>query len=408
MSESAGLTRALRHRPFLWLFVGQAVSQFGSSLHRLAMAWWVLTTTGSGLAMGTVMICSVVPMVPFLFIGGALVDRFDRVRIMLVSDVVRGLLSTLVAVLMATDRLELWHLYVVSVAFGTFDALFGPAVMAVIATAVPPQDRTSANSLRALSNQLSSVFGPMIAAAVIAVGETSVAFAVDAASYFISALALWPLLRLKLTPKRADADQATLLADIRDGLAYVRREPWLWISMVVFFFINAAGLPPYAIGIPYVVTQVQQQSATVFGIIEALAAAGAIVAAIWLGRRQHLSRRGWLIYGTVIASGVFGLALGLPISIYGIGGLVVLGSFVNTVMVLVWVSLMQDRVPAEQFGRVAGIDQASAVITAPLGFAAFGWALDQTDAIVVFVIAGGITALSGVVALMCPALREID
>lgn len=271
MSDSVGLTRALKYPPFRWLFIGQTVSQFGSSLHRLALAWWVLTTTGSGLAMGTVMICSVVPMVPMLFIGGALVDRFDRVRIMLVSDVVRGLLSTLVAVLMATDRLELWHLYLVSVAFGTFDALFGPAVLAVIATAVPAKDRTSANSLRALSIQLSSVLGPMIAAAVIAMGESSLAFAVDAASFFLSALALWPLLRLKLTPERANADQ-TLLVDIREGLVYVRRQRWLWISMIAFFFVNAAGYPLFAIGIPYVVLQVQHQSATVFATIEALAA----------------------------------------------------------------------------------------------------------------------------------------
>lgn len=78
------------------------------------------------------------------------------------------------------------------------------------------------------------------------------------------------------------------------------------------------------------------------------------------------------------------------------------------VMNLVWVSLMQDRVPAEQFGRVAGIDQATAVIALPLGIAMFGWALDRMDTIVVFVIAGSIVVLSGVVALMSPALREID
>lgn len=406
MSGTAGLTRALKHRAFLALFVGQSVSLLGSSLHRVALAWWVMSTTSSGLAMGTVMICSIVPSVPFLFIGGALVDRFDRVRIMLVSDAVRGLLSALIAVLMATDQLELWHLYVTAVAFGTFDAFFSPAVMAVIATSVPPEDRTSANALRAMSSQLATVFGPMLAAAVIAIGESQLAFTIDAASYFISALALWPLLRLKLTPERSD--DATLLGDIRDGLVFMRSQPWLWITVLVFFVINAAELPLYLIGVPYLLTQVHHEGATVFGTIEALAAGASIIAAIWLGRRQQLSRRGWMIYGSVLVASASAAAMALPISIYGIGGLVMLGNFANSVLVLAWIGVMQDRVPAEQFGRVSAIDQASAIITMPIGLAIFGWALDKMDASLVFALGGGIAAVFGVIALMFREIRELD
>ena len=85
------LFSALKHRGFALLWSGQAISHLGDSLYRVALAWWVLEKTGSAAAMGTVLVFSMAPMLIFLLLGGVAVDRFPRIRLMLGSDLLRGL-----------------------------------------------------------------------------------------------------------------------------------------------------------------------------------------------------------------------------------------------------------------------------------------------------------------------------
>src|SRR5215216_6072299 len=100
-SQSMNVLRSLRHRPFALLWSGQTISRLGDSLYRIALAWWVLEKTGSATAMGTVLICSFAPMLLFLLLGGVAVDRFPRVRVMLASDLLRGLVALTMALLAA-------------------------------------------------------------------------------------------------------------------------------------------------------------------------------------------------------------------------------------------------------------------------------------------------------------------
>ncbi len=82
--------RSLKHRPFAFLWSGQTTSRLGNNLYRIALAWWVLEKTGSAAAMGTVLIFSSVPMLVFLLIGGVVTDRFPRLRVMLIADMLSG------------------------------------------------------------------------------------------------------------------------------------------------------------------------------------------------------------------------------------------------------------------------------------------------------------------------------
>src|SRR6266487_1272046 len=118
------LFQSLKHRWFALLWSGQTISRLGDSLYRVALAWWVLEQTGSATAMGTVLICSFTPMLIFLLIGGVAVDRFPRVRVMLASDLLRGLVASSVALLAFSQLLEIWHIYVASIVFGFVDAFF--------------------------------------------------------------------------------------------------------------------------------------------------------------------------------------------------------------------------------------------------------------------------------------------
>src|SRR5260370_42446977 len=106
------LFQSLKHRSFALLWSGQALSRLGDNVYRVALAWWVLEKTGSATVMGTVFVLSYAPMLIFALIGGIIVDRFSRVSVMLVADVLRGLVLVAVSILAFEQRLELWHVFV--------------------------------------------------------------------------------------------------------------------------------------------------------------------------------------------------------------------------------------------------------------------------------------------------------
>src|SRR5690349_11998832 len=122
---------SLKYRPFALLWTGQAISRLGDALYRIALAWWVVQKTGSAEVMGAVLIASFVPMLIFLLIGGVAADRVPRVRLMVISDLLRGLLVIGVAALAASDLLEVWHIIALSILFGFISAFFQPAYAAL-------------------------------------------------------------------------------------------------------------------------------------------------------------------------------------------------------------------------------------------------------------------------------------
>src|SRR5215216_4052576 len=198
--------RSLKHRPFALLWTGQTISRLGDSLYRIALSWWVLEKTGSAVAMGTVLILSQIPLLLFLLIGGVVVDRLPRIRIMFASDVLSGLVITFVALFSWLNLLEIWHIYVASILFGFVEAFFFPAYQAVVPEITPSELLTSANSLNGLSQRVTGIVGPALGAALVAVGGTSLTFGLDALSFFISAICVFPLIRLNLGSNSKKAD----------------------------------------------------------------------------------------------------------------------------------------------------------------------------------------------------------
>ena len=145
------LLRSLRDRSFAFLWAGQTISVFGDRLYDTALIWWVLQHTGSGEAMAWLAIVTMIPTAVFMLIGGVVVDRLPRARIMLISDLVRAVLTAMLTVLVATDRLEIDIVYGFALVFGFVDAFFQPAFHALVPQIVPSENLTSANSLSSLS-----------------------------------------------------------------------------------------------------------------------------------------------------------------------------------------------------------------------------------------------------------------
>jgi MFS family permease len=401
------LLRALKNRPFALLWSGQTISLLGDRIYQVALAWWVLEKTGSAVAMGTVFIFSTIPMLVFLLIGGVLVDRFPRLWLMLISDLARGLVICTVAVLAYSDRLAIWHVYLFSLIFGFVDAFFQPAFRAIVPEITPIGDLTSANSLTSLSHELAGIAGPAAGAAIVALGGTPLAFALDGCSFLASAACVLPILRLAASPKSEEASHS-IVGDLREGLATVITSPWLWVTILVAGISNIAYAGPMEVSLPFLIKDYRHAEVGVLGLFYSASAVGSVLATIWLGRLPKLRRRGWLLYGSWALIGIMVVMIGLPIPIPGI----LLASAVigacNATLTLTWVNSLQEMVPRHLLGRVTSVDYMGSYVFLPVGFAFGGWAAERFGAPQVFIIGGVLQTIFVLLGLLHPRVRAVD
>jgi DHA3 family tetracycline resistance protein-like MFS transporter len=403
------LFRSLAYRPFALLWAGQTISRIGDYLYQVALAWWVLEKTGSAAAMGTVMICSLAPMLVFLLIGGVAVDRLPRVQIMLSSDLARGAIVSAVALLATAGQLEVWHVLVASLLFGLVDAFFQPAYVALVPELTPRELLPSANSLTSISHHLGRVAGPLLGAAVVALGGTSGAFAFDAASFFVSAACLIPLLdRSAGQPRTPHTPNTSLLRDAREGIMTVLAMPVLWISIGAISLCNIALAAPYTVALPLLVKSHLNGGIHTLGLLYALFPVGYILGGAWLGRSSRIRRRGPTIYLALMAGGITLALFGLPVPLLAL----VLAALINGAALeiagLNWMNVLQEIVPSERLGRVASVDALGTQALIPLGFALGGWATDLAGPAVVFLAGGLLVVGFSALALAHPAVRRLD
>ena len=414
--------RSLKHRPFALLWTGQTVSRLGDNLYRIALAWWVLEKTGSATAMGTVLVLSQIPMLLFLLVGGVVVDRFPRVRIMFISDVLSGTVITFIAVFSWLELLEVWHIYLASIIFGLVEAFFFPAYQAVVPQITPSELWTSAISLNGFSQRVTGIVGPALGATLVAAGGTSMTFGLDALSFFISALCVLPILRGKFeqigvqettpenTLKRTTVKEALHqgIGDLRGGWNTIIKVPWIWIGILIFGFINMTEASPRAVALPFLIKDNLGADVELLGILGSASSLGFVLCTLWLGQYTRLHRRGLLGYFSVIMNGVVILLFGwtLPIPIL-IGGMFTLG-MCHATFTLIWNHTLQEMVPTEMLGRVYSLDAFGSFVLLPVGFGITGWATDLIGAPTVFLIGGFATIALAVSGLFHPAIRNLD
>lgn len=399
--------RSLTHPAFALLWSGQTISRLGDSLYAIALAWWVLEKTGSATAMGLVLICSTIPMLLVLLLGGVAVDRLPRVHLMLASDLLRGGVVGLIALLAFQQWLALWQLCAMSALFGVVRAFFYPAYTALIPDLVPTEMLPSANSLRSISLQVAQIIGPGIGAGVVALGGTSLAFALDAVSFVISAVCLAALPQREAVRPRA-SKQTGPLHDIGEGIRTVLHAPWLWITLAIASLSAIFLDGPAQTVLPLLVKQRFGTQVGLYALLTALSALGSIGAALWLGHFKRLRRRGLLTYGAWLVASLMLLVVGLPLSVSGVSlAFFVQGAALAT-LGLTWMNTLQEFVPADRLGRVASIDLLVSSGLVSIGYGLAGIAADRLGASLVFVLGGAISAFVIALALLHPAIRAVD
>lgn len=408
------LLRSLKHRPFALLWSGQTVSRLGDNLYHIALAWWVLEETGSSLAMGTVLVLAQIPMLLFLLVGGVVVDRLPRVRIMFVADLVSGVVVAFVSVLATMDVLEVWHVYIASVVFGLVQAFFFPAYAAVVPQITPPELLTSANSLNSLSQRVTGIVGPALGATLVALAGTPLTFALNALSFFVSAACVLPLLRTKLEKPLQQLETKAAgairrgIEDLKAGWRAVVAVPWIWISILTFGFFNITESSPRAVSLPFLINDNLGAGVELLGLLGSAASLGFAAGAIWLGQYPRLRHRGILAYGATVVMGATLLPFGLLMSTPALLAAMFIGGVCTSIFSLIWTQTLQEMVRPELLGRVFSMDALGSFVLLPIGYGLAGWATDIIGAPTVFMIGAIGSIILAALPLLHPAIRGLD
>jgi MFS family permease len=399
--------RALKQRTFLTLWLGQTLSRLGDYVYEIALAWWVLQKTASAQTMSLVLIFALTPSILFALLGGVVVDRFSRPRLMLVSDVLRGFVALSVALLAWADLLQVWQVFLASLLFGLLDAFFQPAYTALVPQLVPEADLTSANALTSLSLNLGRVAGPALGALLFTWLGPYWAFGLNSASFFVSSAFLLPLLFAHI-PAPERSEETHIWQDVRTGLAAVTSRPWLWITILIVAFTNITLAGPYSVAMPFLVSDFMHAGVNTLGLIYAFFPLGYVIGGLWLGRYARLPRRGLLFY-LGLALGAFVLALfGLPLPLWFLLAAALLNGIALEANQLSWTNLLQEKIPNEELGRVSSIDSLGSFVLLPVGLAVTGWATQTYGPSAVFLAGGLLTAIIALLALLVPAIRKLD
>src|SRR5262245_6992532 len=180
----------LGEREFRRLWLGRATSELGSSLVPVALAFAVVDLTDSASALGLVLATGFVSRIALLLLGGVVADRLPRQRVMLGADAARAVTQAVVAVLLFTDEARLWQLLVLFALYGAADAFFAPASTGLVPEVVTADRLQQANALLALTTSASAVVGPALSGLLVALLGSGTVFALDAATFAVSSLAL--------------------------------------------------------------------------------------------------------------------------------------------------------------------------------------------------------------------------
>lgn len=401
MSETS--TGPLRHRDFAWFWSGQTASIAGNGIFRIALPLEVLHLTGNPFDLALVLALDQFPLVLFVLVGGALVDRLSRRLIMLVSDIANGLATVGIGVLIATGHARLWQFLLLAVVSGVATAVYLPASSAIIPDILPAPLLTAGNSLMSLSQSLGQfLLGPLAGGVIVALAGTDWAFGLDGLSFLISAGCL---VMVRNVARGQPSEETSVIEEVLAGLRYSRSRRWLWWNMVAVGIANLAAYLPLFVVLPLLVKDVFKSGSLALGVVYAASGVGGALASMYLKRRGAPDRRipaMWLAMAVgSLSVCLLGAAPVLWVGVVFAGTLWAGVTYAN----IVWFSTIQERVPSELLGRIMSLDLLMSVAMGPLGFFLGGIGSNWFGARTTLIVGGAIALSTTVVAFVPGVLR---
>lgn len=361
-------------RGFLILWSSQSVSQLGSSITAFALTLWLYEKTGSSLSTAVLTICSYAPYVIMSIFAGALTDRFDKKKTMLGCDVFAAICTIIVFALFSTNRLMVWHLYVLNAVSGLMNTVQQPASEVALTLIIPHKYYQKTSGLRSLSRSLISILNPLIATALYSFAGLNGVIAVDIGSFIVAFAAL--LFFIKIPENNSDKRESVFhLA--KEGLAFLKENS---LIMTLILFMSGVNLVASAFDatLPGYVLPNPKGGLTVLGIVTSCSGIAMIIGSLTASVLPKPKDRVKVIYLTMLFSlGTENFLLAFsrePVLWY-------IGQIIGWVLVPIMDAnldvILRSNIPVELQGRVYACRNTLQFFTIPIGLFLGGFMVDH-------------------------------
>jgi MFS family permease len=300
----AFMLRALRHRNYRLFFSGQSISLIGTWMTRIATSWLVYRLTNSALLLGVVGFAGQIPAFVLAPFAGVIVDRWNRHRLLVATQVLALLQSLALAILALTGLINIWHIIILSILQGLINAFDMPARQAFVVEMVEKrEDLANAIALNSSMVNAARLLGPSIGGVIIAAVGEGWCFMLDAVSYLA---VIASLLAMKITPRMTrPTNDVKVLQQLREGWAYAFRFAPIRDVLLLLALVSLVGMP-YTILMPVFANEVLRGGPNTLGLLMAASGVGALIGAMFLAARKSVLGLGKYI---PLMAGTFGAGL---------------------------------------------------------------------------------------------------
>jgi MFS family permease len=385
------------------LVLAQLASSAGDLMVLAALPFAVLSIGGSMTQVGIALAAQAVVLAALLLFGGVGGDRLARRSVVIVADLCRFGSQGIVAVLLVSGSAEFWQLVAAQAVLGAGAAFFMPAMQGLISQAVRPERLQKANALRGMAVSIGSVAGPAIAVGVLAVAGPGWAFAVDAASFLLSAVLLAKV-RVPASaaaPHRAGSGRHDLAAGWRE----FRRTTWVWVIVTEFAILNSLVFAPFFVFGPTVSADSLGGPAAWAAILAALGAGevlGAVIAMAWNPSRPLLAAT---LTITLWAVPLLLLATLAPVGLIAAGAAAAGASL--AIFGALWETILQTRIPIQLRSRLSSYDLLGSFALIPLGYMLGGLEQELFGAGPGLIAAAAVIGVATFAVIAVPSVREL-
>lgn len=391
---------ALHERNYARYLGSVVVSHLGNGMANVALAFAVLGF-GTPTDLGIVLLAREIPMIVFLLLGGVFADRLPRRAILVGTDLVKGSAQVVTAVLLFAGEAHVWNVALLQGVFGIANAFSRPIGLGLIKETVSDAHLQQANALTQLSRSTLSIVSPALGALIVTLGSPAIAIAVDAATFFVSAL----LISSMRLAGRARAVSKSIVGDLRDGWREFISRPWVVAIIVSFGLFQLTYFPALLVLGPTVANE-HLNGAAGWGTIIAVQAIGSVVGGL-VALRLRVSRP--LVFGelVVVPSGFLLIALAVPLplaAIAAVGFLVGMGFALGENL---YVTAFQRNLPEHALSRISSYDWLGSVALNPIGYAIIGPIAAAIGTPQTLVIAGILNVIVCVSVVLVPSVRSI-
>ena len=344
-----GTLRSFKHRNFKILFSANFLSNIGTWAQGVAQAWLILELTDSGTYLGIVTSLQFAPILFFSISGGKIADKFNKRKVLMLTNLTAGISALSVATLVLTENIKIWHVMFFAFMLGMGNAIDAPVRQSFNVEVVGKQDLPNAVGLNSTNFNIGRLIGPGLSGLLIAAYGTGVSFLLNGLSYLVVIIALINIRESELFIEEKKSSSTK----IREAMAYVAARPDILAVMITVFFATSFGLN-FNIFNTMMATQVFDKGAAEYGALGSILAVGSLSGAIISARLEKKRGPRFVMIGSMIFSAILILSAFAPTYlVYSI-----LLPIIGCVALLTFIAantMVQLRTDSQIRGRVMGI-----------------------------------------------------